>query len=425
MDKPTRALAGLVVAAAALVANDVRSETVDPSLPVVVAIGVAKSSAPFDRLGLTRTGRSHVRLPTHPVEIGRRAVGTIGQVPIVHPDGTLIVALQSPEIVRVAADGTESGRARLGPSAAVRPPVILPNGGVAVFTSAPSVVFLSDTLKVQSTVPLPKGTFATQTGPGDMFDAFASIIPSADGGVFIASNRAIVQVDSSGRTLGKFTLPERVGSDLLPHPDGLLAVGEFGNVYLLHPPSDPKHLGALGPVALGSAALLDDRTLVALSAPNRVVSFDLKSKTVVTRIGDNPFSYFDSSPAYDSEGNAWMTSFEGFLVSFDPAGVELARSAADRDANLTAQWRPRMNPGSGRPSVMVDDDDNVAFLRSSGRFGVRASDGTVTMGTERACLTAIAMVPTSDDHLVIACREGTLLFFQDASVNAPSTTPSP
>lgn len=424
MDKRTRAFAGSILAAAALVSSDARSETVDPTLPVVVSIGVVKSPAPFDRLGLQRTGHSRVRLPGHPVEIGRRAVGTIGQVPVVHPDGTLIVALQSPELVRVAADGTETGRARLGPSAAVRPPVILPSGGVAVFTSAPSVVFLSDALKVQATVPLPKGTFATQTGPADMFDAFASLIPSADGGVFVASNRSILEVDSSGRTLGKFTLPERIGSDLLPHPDGLLAVGEFGNVYLLHPPSDPKHLGSLGPVGLGSAALLDDRTLVALSAPNRVVSFDLKSKTVVTRIGDNPFSFFDAPPAYDDEGNAWVTSFEGFLVSFDPAGLELARSAADRDANLTTQWRPRPNAGSGRASVMVDDDDRVAFLRSSGRFAVRAPDGTITTGTERACLTAIAMVPTSDDHLVIACREGTLLFFQDASVTAAtSTTP--
>lgn len=409
----------LVLALEALV-PEARAEPIDPALPTVVVVGTPDSPAIGDRLDRERRGRSSVAIPATFAETARRTVGAIGQAPVVHPDGSFTVALTSPELVRIGADGADVWRVSLGSSPAVRAPVVMPSGSLAVLTGAPSVVFVSGSGKVTATVALPRSTFGVvQPGMG-MAEGVASIVATEDGAVVVAANRSLIELDSSAKVRMKVSLPERLASDVLPHAGGWLAVTELGNVYRVDPPSEPRKVGTIGNIVPGTGALLDDRTLVAQAPPNRVVGLDLKSGSPVTRVGDSIFSFFDAPPSFGADGGAWVTTSEGFLVGYDAAGNEVARTAADRGAALIA---PSLFPGprfpghfgppamnAARVPVVVDPLGRVAFARPNGRFGVRNEKGQVTT-TDRACGTPLAVVPLAKEKLVLACRDGTLVFY--------------
>lgn len=419
-----RDLAAFALLALFASSGEASAEPVDPSLPTVVVVGVAKTPAPIDRLDRGRRALSSVGFPEHFVETQRKTVGSLVHAPIVHADQSISLALMSPELLRLDPAGEETARVHLGSAAAVRPPVLLPNGSLAVLTGAPSVVFVSAAAKVTATITLPRASFTIQAGSMGFIEGIASIVPTEDGAVVVAANRSLLEIDASSRVRAKVTLPERIASELFPHPDGWLVVGESGAVYSVKPPGEPKKLGSLTGMFPGTATLLDQRTIVAQAPPNRIIALDLKSGTSVTRIGDSIFSMFDAMPAYDTQGNTWVTTVEGFLVGYDAAGAEVARTAADRSpvapglVSIAPGRQPLSTPLS-RTAPIVDKDGRVAFARPSGRFGVRATNGTVT-STDRACNTPIAIVPQGPNQLLLACRDGTLVFFGE-----PAAKPEP
>lgn len=404
----------------------VSAEPIDAAFPGVVTVGRAKSPAPSERLDPARRSLSPVLLPAQPVELSRKSVGSLLHSPVVLPDGGIVVALASPEILRLAADGAEVTRVRIGSSPALRAPVVLPNGGVAALTGAPSVVFLSASGKLTATVPLPRASFAVQSGAGGLPDGFASIIATRDGAVVVAAGRSLYEVDASGRVAAKATLPERVSSDPLEHAGALLVMGEAGGVYRIAVPAEPKKLGVLAGASVGSAALFDDRTLIAQAPPNRIVSLDLKSGIAVTRVGDSAFAMFDSPPALAADGTAWLTTVEGFLVGYDSSGAELARSQLDRNAISPGGLVPLRTPGLGgmglqplaRLGVIVDQAGVVAFSRPQGRVGVRDTAGKLVIAADRGCTTPLSIIPTAPRQMLVACREGTLIFFGESTDTA-------
>ncbi|MBK6519614.1 MAG: hypothetical protein IPG04_37145 [Polyangiaceae bacterium] len=422
-------LAGVLTAAAAA-SSTARAEPIDPAFPTVVVVGIPNTPAVGERLDRERTGRSNVAIPAQLSEGLRRSIGAIGQSPVVHPDGSFTVALTSPELIRISKDGSDVGRTSLGSSPAVRAPVLLPNGSLAVLTGAPSLVFVSTTGKVTATIALPRATFGVvQPGMG-MAEGVASIVATEDGAVVVAANRSVIELDASSKVRMKVSLPERLVSDLLPHHGGWLAVTEVGNVYRIDPPSEPRKIGSLGSIVPGTAALLDDRTLVGQSPPNRIVALDLKSGSLVTRVGDSIFTFFDAPPSFGVDGGAWVTTSEGFLVGYDAAGNEVARAAADRGAALlTPSFMPGPRfphhfggPGPmnvARVPVLVDPLGRVAFARPNGRVGVRSEKGQTTT-TDRGCGTPLALVPLAKERVVLACRDGTLVFYEP-----PADEPAP
>lgn len=427
---PAVAASCAVLGAVLAIGSHVRAEPVDPALPEVVTVGAAATPAGLDRLDVQRRNHSRVALPGTFVEVERKTLGTMGHAPVVHPDGTITVALSSPELVRLAADGTETSRVPLGASAAVCAPVVLPNGSLAVLTGAPSIVFVSASGKVTATLALPRAAFSVSPSSA-LGEPTASLTPTEDGAVVVAANRALIEIDASSRVRAKVTLPERIVGDVLPHSDDWLVVGESGGVYRIAPPAEPRKLGTIGTIVPGTVALVDDRTLVAQSPPNRLIAFDLKSGTSVTRVGDSIFTLFDAAAAYDAKGNAWLTTIEGFLVGYDPAGAELARLPADRTATLATpaflppprHGRIPMNSFGFRPSPVVDDAGRVAFARPNGRFGIRNTDGKVTT-TDRACNTPLAIVPLSPGKLMLACRDGSLIFYEEPSSKGTTKGPT-
>lgn len=418
MSRSTRSSLGPLLAALLFcVTRGGQAEPVDAALPIVVIVGAPATPAPLDRLDRSRSGLSTVQLPSQLSEAQRRTVGSIGHAPVVHPNGQISVALTSPEIVRLAPDGTEIGRVQLGSSAAVRAPVVLPNGGLAVLTAAPSVVFVSESGRILSTVPLPRAAFTVQASSMGLTEGLAAIVPTEDGAVVVAANRSLLELDASSRVRVKVTLPERLASDPIPHPDGWLVVGESGGVHRVHPPAEPRKIGSLAGIVPGSAVLVDERTLVAQAPPNRLVELDLKTGASVTRVGDSIFAGFDAPPAFDARGAAWVTTIEGFLVGYDAAGLEIARAPAERTASLPGTLlslgRPMHAPSNpvGRISAIVDSAGRVAFARPNGRFGIRNPDGKIVV-TDRGCGTPAAIVPTGQGTALLACRDGTLIFYQ-------------
>ncbi|MBL9020907.1 MAG: hypothetical protein JNL21_01855 [Myxococcales bacterium] len=407
----------LALVALAAPATPARGERVDAALPSVVAVGPPRAPAPVERVDLARTGRSRAPLPDSPVELVRRPVGAGAQPPVVLADGTIAVALSTPEVVRFAQDGTEASRTRIGPAPAARQPVVLPNGGLAVLTTAPSVVFLRPSGKVAATVPLSRTTFPLSLG-GD--GSFVSFVPTLDGGVAVASGRSFVQIDAGGQLGHEATLPERerFAADLVRARDAWLATTQSGAVYRLKAPGEPKRLGSFGAGVMGTPALLDSRSLVAQSGSSRIVSLDLKTGSVVTRVADPGFFAFDGAFVADAKGGLWTTTTEGLLLGFGPSGDEIARAPIDRAAAappptpMFGGGRVVPAPASSTRSVLLSDvEGRVAFARSGGKVGVRSPDGRVSIATERGCSSPVALLPLAKGKMVLACKEGAIIVY--------------
>ncbi len=413
---------GLLVAAAA------PAGPLDPAAPGVIAVGPPRAHGAVDRVDLARSGRTAAALPVSPVELARRSVGVGAQAPVVLRDGTIVVALATPEIVRFASDGAELSRVRIGSTPAVRPPVVLSGGGLAVLTSAPSVVFLRPTGKVVATVALPRTSFPIVSS-GSAPDGSAFLVPTLDGGVALAVGRAFVELEPSGQIRASATLPERerFAADLVRAPGEWLAVTQSGAVFALRAPAEPRRVGSFGATTVGTPALADGRTLLAQVGASRIVALDLKTGTAVTRIAEPSLFSFDGPFVLDKAGGAWLTTSEGLLLGFGPEGEEAARTSVDRAAappppppGLRAPAPP---PAAHRAVLLADADGRVAFARAGGKIGVRSADGRVMIAPERGCSTPQSLASGGAGRLVLACREGTVVLYgnaQDAAAPAPA-----
>ncbi len=412
-----RSVALPIVLAFGVVATPAFGGDVDPMAPGVVHVGAPRAPWPVERADLARTGRAPAALPASPAEVARRSTGVGAQAPVVLADGTVIVAMATPEVARFGTDGAELGRTRIGTSAAVRPPVVLADGGIAVLTAAPSIVFLRATGKVVATVALARSTFPV--GGAATAEGGAFLSPTLDGGVVVAAGRSFAIVDPSGRFRARATLPERerFATDLVRGAGGWLAVSQSGGVFALRPPAAPKKVGSFGAPVAGTPALSDERTLVAQVGAGRIVAVDLKTGSAITRATDPSMSSFDGPFVLDKTGGTWVTTSEGLLLGFGPTGDEIARSGIDRPTQAPqpgptgARFAP---PVLHRALLLSDPDGRVAFARAGGKVGVRSPDGRVMIAPERGCTTPLALLPAGPGKMVLACREGGIVFYGDA-----------
>ncbi|NUO47696.1 MAG: hypothetical protein HOV80_02440 [Polyangiaceae bacterium] len=418
-----RALSTLGLFAIAALTSAAFGGNVDPSAPGVVHVGRPRAHGPVERVDLARTGRATTALPSAPAEVVRRSTGVGAQPPVVLADGTVVVAMATPEVARFGSDGAELGRTRIGTSAAVRPPVVLADGGIAVLTGAPSIVFLRASGKIVATVALSRTTFPVAGAAGAEGGAFLS--PTLDGGVVIAAGRSFAIVDPSGRFRSQATLPERerFATDLVRGAGGWLAVSQSGNVFALRPPAAPKKVGSFGAAVASTPALADERTLVAQVGAGRIVAVDLRTGGAITRATDPSLSSFDGPFVLDKGGATWVTTSEGLLLGFGPTGDEIARAGIDRPSQSPTPGPPGARfapPVLHRALLLADPEGRVAFARAGGKVGVRSPDGRVMIAPERGCTTPLALLPAGPGKMVLSCREGGIVFYGNAAEGAAS-----
>lgn len=399
-----------VVGVAALPARPARAELLDPVVMRRLRVGPAPALARSDRFDPRRTGRVATRLPAAPAEVWKRSLGAgIDFAPVVRADGTAVVVLQSGEVVAVSAEGAELWRTRLGGGQPMSGPVLLSDGTAVILGGAAQVFGLG-----------PDGSPRFTVSPGIRAARDdAMLFPLDDGGFLLGSGRTVLELGSDGSLRARATLDERVAGAFLMSPEGPLCTGEQGGVFLLARPLSPRKLGELGGLPRGGAVLGDARTLFAIVDARRLVSLDLPTGNVQTRVGaGSAGAFLDAPPTALGDGRALTATFSGMLFSLDTSGTEMVIAIVEKptgappaDAGASAlsaflgavELRPS-------PPVIVDRQGNVGFARASGRVGVVSQSGAVAVASERLCGVPIGLAPAGDGRMLVACRDGGTLF---------------
>lgn len=440
---PRLALALLGALASLAPGSAARADAIDPTMPRVLVVGPPQGDAPSERLDAARTGRARTRLPFPLVEVWRRHLnGGIEQPPVIDAQDSILAALTVPEVVKLAPDGKEIWRTRLGNAAPVVPPVLTSDGTLVTITSAGIAWGLSPTGAVRFSTPL--GVRGR--------DVDVSPLALGDGGLVIAAGSALLELDRDGAIRARTALDTRPGSvdsrvsgALLSGPAddgkgpsfaGTLFTTESGSAFLWRPPGAPRKLGSFGGVPRRGAMLADGRTLVAVVDTRRVVGLDLLTGTTHVRASGYPGALFDSPAALAPDGIqrgplaqmgpgvALITVQTGLLLGLDGAGNERVRLSLDKPPPLplTGILGGTVGGASGTsffgsaefkpsPPLVVDAQGRIAFARASGRVGVVGPDGSVSLAGERVCLTPVAVVPAGDKRLLLVCRDGGLWLY--------------
>ncbi|HVY48026.1 MAG TPA: hypothetical protein VHB21_19195, partial [Minicystis sp.] len=375
------------------------------------AVGPPAGAAPQDRIDGARTGRARTPLPAAVnVLWSRHLSGGIEHAPLVDASGDALVALAIPEIVKLAADGKELFRTRLGPQAAIVPPVLLGGGDLVAVTSGGLAVFVSPSGVVRRVAQLGARVRSEDASP----------VALRDGGFAVAAGRALLELDADGFVRARAALEERPVGALLDGPEGVIATGESGAVYVLRPPAPPRRIGTFGgQVRRGGAALADARTLLAVVDGRRLVAFDLVSGAAHVRTsvpqGATPM---DGPPAVGVSGLAYVATQGGLVAGLDAMGTERVRAVVEKPPPM-----PAFGPGAPfggqilfapvdtkpSPPLVVDPEGRIAFVRATGKLGVVAPDGSVALASERVCASPIALVPAGARRLLLACRDGAVV----------------
>ncbi|MCC6521134.1 MAG: PQQ-binding-like beta-propeller repeat protein [Polyangiaceae bacterium] len=379
----------------------------DPQAPVVLVVGTA-GSGPCDRLTPERSGRSATSLPHAPTALWRIELDAgLEAAPVVDAQGAVVVALTSSEVLKLAPDGRELWRQKLGNASAVVPPVQASDGSVFV---------LATDNRLWSLSPAGNVRFALELGPGAR-RADAAPLARDDGGVVLATEDELVHVDGEGRVVARAKLPERPSGGLLAWNGGTLVTAVGGAVLAWRSPGAPRVVGNFGANLSGGALLATPRTLVGV-ADGVLLALDLPSGLVEILGGSGDvLRHFEGPPALAPGGELVVTTLGGELFALDLHGAPVRRLALDPgivgfdvDGGAPFFLRGELRES---PPLVVDPAGRVAFVRGSGRVAVVDEHGAVHDASTRFCSRPLAVVPAGPGRFVVACRSGTLGMFGD------------
>lgn len=402
-------LAALAFASAVATHGPARADDLDPSGVTRIVAGAARGASPGERGDAARRGASAVALPSAPVEIWRRTVGSRLEMGPVVARGDVVVASASGELVRYDATGTERSRVRL-PGAAAAPPVAVGDGGVAVVTATGAVLAFQ-----ASGAP----TFSVQLGARPR-ETDVGIAATDRGTVVVTVARWIVELDGDGGVVARSALDERVvgAAVSMPGQRAVLVAGESGNVYEIAPPSAPRILGSLGGLPRRGIVWADERTVIAVVDGRRLVALDLRTQTRQVR-ASTATALLDAPATVTALGETRIATSAGMLMRVDRDGsarpdVLVDRTAASlgSDPAATGGFFGNVEPRPS-PPLLADATGRVAFARAGGRVGVVAPEGDVTVVGERLCDTPLAIVPAAPRRVALACRDGSLWMLGD------------
>ena len=385
----------------------------DARRPQRIVVGPRHGGSPGDRVDWGRTGLARTPLPTSGIVVEwRRALGaTIESSPVVDDAGNVYVIVGRGDVLSLAPDGTERGRAATNvPSAG--PPVLLSDG---------TVVFVSTTGEAIG-VRRSAVRFRTRIGRADVTLPPAAPIALDEGGAAVATRSELTLLDSEGNARAHATLSEPIAAPLLSAQGKIIIVGESGAVYAWSlGGGEPVRIGGFGSTIDGAAAMADDHTLVAVtSSGTHLDALDLVRGVTVTRASAYTGFYL-GPPAMTGETAHLLayTDTNTFSITLDATGHELART-------ILASTPTRILPDGGTPplalpphaGVVVDAAGTTAFMVPDGTVGIVTPGNDVDTLGEFICASGVAtstahgqignLAPAGQGSFLVACAGGAL-----------------
>jgi hypothetical protein len=407
-----RLMAAVVGVGAVAVASLAIADGFDPALPKTIVVGEPQGHAVADRLDRARRGRSATPFPSKPVELWRRELaGGLELPPVIEPEGEIIAALVSPDVVRIGRDGRPQWRTRLGTAPAIVPPVLTSDGSTVVVASDGTVWSVSAGGAVR---------FATELAFRAK-KALAAPVALSNGSVAVAGELDLAIVGPDGTIRAKTHLKSRPVGALMRYRRGVLLATQNGDVLHWRSPLPPRKLGSLGGNVEGGLMLASKRAVVGVVDNRSVKVLDLKSGNTTLVIGEaSTYVKLEGPTALAPNGQLLITSVIGEMFGIDAHGVVKRRVALEplpamftSDAGAPIPRLFRRLDTRPSPPLIVDGTGAIAFIRNSGKVGILRGDGSITNISRRLCARPITILPAGPGRLLAACRSGSVAMFGD------------
>ena len=375
-----------------------------------MVVGDPRGAAPRDRVDALRRGRAHTPLPVAPKELWRRELaGGVVLPPVVDDRGGIVVALTSPDVVRLDDDGQQTWRVRLGAAPPSVPPVIASDGSTLVVAEDGVLWSVSAGGSVRFGVDLATSTKAAEAAP----------LARDDGSVVIAGTDELVVVAADGSVTARTAVDGRPVGGLVPHEGGVLVTTRDGDVWRWSPPRSPRRVGTFGGQLAAGVSKVSARTVVGVVERERVVGLDLVTGATTLLLSPAAFvAPLEDTVTLTPAGVLLATSVVGEVAGIDARGVVVQRGAFEKvptmfttDAGMPPMFRRA--PMRSSPALVVDPEGRVAFARNSGKIGALSSDGAVHIASERQCARPVALLPSGKARFVVVCRSGSVALFGD------------
>jgi hypothetical protein len=395
--------------AAASFAGVALAQTVDTRSARTLVVGTPVGGSRVDRVNAGRTGQAHDPLPASELRVEWQTpfLGVaLEHAPLVDSAGTTYVVGAQGDVIAVGRDGTEAWRATSG-AAQPGPPALLADG---------SVVLVGGTGEA---VAVRQGRVRWRTRFGRPEGMRPAPLPLEDGGAVVATARDLAALDADGNERARATLPEPAATPLISAMGGVVVVSSSGTVYFWSPGGEPMRRGSLGSPPDQGAALLDDHTLVAITAGHtHLSSVDLTRGTTDTRAVAASGLWL--GPPAISRGAVtllMLTQTAELLVTLDGRNTEVSRvRLAARQPILGQDGGPiALVPPPHVPPV-TDGSGTVAFATSEGAGVVSgaAVESLADICPSSGGGSVTGLAPLGPGAFVVACRAGSLAAIRGA-----------
>jgi len=417
-------LGGAALAGVAAVVGGATAQTVDVERPRTLVVGTPTGpGARADRVDVARTGSTATLLPAGGLRAEWRfATGAQLEVtPLVDSRGTTYVVGTRGEVVAIARDGSERWRASTG---AMQP-------GPAALLSDDTLVFVDVTGDAVA-LRAADGSVRYKTRFGRSGATRAAPLPLDDGGVVVATSRELAALDLEGHERARTTLPEPASGPLVAALGRVAVVTAGGVVWTWVPgAAEVTRVASFGSAVEDGAALVDERTLVAVSAGRtHLTAVDLVRGTSTTRAVAPAGLWLGPPATRDGRTFALLLAPTGTLaLGIDATGAETMRALlAMHPPPVALDGGPAALEARPHAAPLVDAAGTLAFATPEGAVGVVAR-GVVDVlpdacapSTSPGRAPAVTLAPLGPGGggggggaMIAACRSGTVLALRGAA----------
>lgn len=387
---------------------------VDADLVQRATVGPSSAIAPTSATTVSRARRAPFAFPTSMRVVWRaRITGPVTLEPVVDDAGRIVLLHERGSLSMLSDTGTTSWSLRLGDATPAVAPALLSDGTLAVYN------FDDRLLRIDGAGNLVGSTRLGLKGkPG-------SLLPLERGGVALAVDDHLVQVDHRGEVIARAEA-EHVIAELLQARPGVIAVDKQGQIYRFHATGQLSPQGTFGS-AVVSVALAGD-TLFAITTGQHLVSLALGTQTVRTIYSAAPSKTLQPWLALGPK-TIHVAASDGTLRGLSHGGRERMQLVlGDGDPS-----RPGAALLPSATSALADAGSRVMLASPGAETILVEADGSHHRIASSACLAPMSLTPMPRQRVLLVCRNGEMLAFaaarsqaSDASAApaAPASTPS-